>query len=82
MMSFFSRQTAGALRDGKESICHALPRLLDDLREDDRGRRHRVREKTQAHHPQLGLPEAAEGAGHAAPGEQRLHRAELICDSS
>lgn len=67
---FLHRQAAGALRDGEEPLRHALPRLPHDLWEHDIGGGDRAGEEVQADHSQLGLPETAEGAGHAAPGQE------------
>lgn len=67
-----SRQTAGALRDGAESLSHALPRLPHDLRGHDAGGRRGTCEEAAANHPQLGLPQTAEGAGHAPPGGKEI----------
>lgn len=66
------RQTAGTLRDGAESLGHALPSLPHDLREHDAGGRRGTREEAAANHPQLGLPQTAAGAGHAPPGGEEI----------
>lgn len=71
-----SRQTAGTLCDGAESLRHALPRLPHDLPKNDGGGRRGTREEAAAYHPQLGLPQTAEGAGHAPPGGKKI---EYIC---
>lgn len=69
LVSFFFplRQALGSLRNGKESVSHTLPGVPHDLQELDCGGCHRPGEELQTHHSQLGLPEAAPGAGHVSP---------------
>ena len=65
---FYSRQSAGALRDGSQQISHSGLGVPDDETQLVGGGRHRARATAPLHPAQSRLPETAQSSGHHITG--------------